>query len=54
MGFVLGLGLALVVGLGLQFGSGIFTNDKNVLHLISIGVPVFLFSTSTKQVLEDT
>ncbi|KAI7997990.1 Protein DETOXIFICATION 43 [Camellia lanceoleosa] len=38
MGFVLGLGLAVVVGLGLQFGSGIFTKDKNVVHLISIGI----------------
>uniref|UniRef100_A0A803LBZ5 Protein DETOXIFICATION n=1 Tax=Chenopodium quinoa TaxID=63459 RepID=A0A803LBZ5_CHEQI len=39
MSFVLGLGLAVVVGLGLQFGDGIFTSDKRVLHLISIGVP---------------
>ncbi|XP_028091323.1 protein DETOXIFICATION 43-like isoform X1 [Camellia sinensis] len=39
MGFVLGLGLTVVVGLGLQFGSGIFTKDKNVVHLISIGIP---------------
>ncbi|KAL7169349.1 hypothetical protein ACSBR2_034403 [Camellia fascicularis] len=39
MGFVLDLGLAVVVGLGLQFGSGIFTKDKNVVHLISIGIP---------------
>ncbi|XP_028054906.1 protein DETOXIFICATION 42-like isoform X2 [Camellia sinensis] len=33
----LGLRLAVVVGLRLQFG--IFTNDKNVVHLISIGIP---------------
>ncbi|PSS09993.1 Protein DETOXIFICATION like [Actinidia chinensis var. chinensis] len=39
MGFVLGLGLAVVVGLGLQFGSGIFSKDKHVIHLISIGIP---------------
>ncbi|XP_059651843.1 protein DETOXIFICATION 43 [Cornus florida] len=39
MGFVLGLGLAVLVGLGLQFGSGIFTKDKNVIHYISIGIP---------------
>lgn len=39
MAFVLGLGLTLVVGLGLQFGSVVFSNDKNVLRLISIGVP---------------
>ncbi|CAL5371963.1 unnamed protein product [Camellia sinensis] len=35
----LGLRLAVVVGLRLQFGSGIFTKDKNVVHLISIGIP---------------
>ncbi|KAL0339087.1 UNVERIFIED_CONTAM: protein DETOXIFICATION 43 [Sesamum angustifolium] len=39
MGFVMGLGLALVVGLGLQFGSGIFSKDKNVIHIIAIGIP---------------
>lgn len=39
MGFVLGLGLAVVVGLGLQFGAGIFSNNVNVLGLISVGVP---------------
>ncbi|XP_052193286.1 protein DETOXIFICATION 43 isoform X3 [Diospyros lotus] len=39
MGFVLGLGLAVVVGLGLRFGSGIFSNDKNVILLIGIGIP---------------
>lgn len=37
MAFVLGLGLSLVVGLGLQFGSVVFTQDKHVLHLITIG-----------------
>ncbi|KAL2251218.1 UNVERIFIED_CONTAM: Protein DETOXIFICATION 43 [Sesamum indicum] len=39
MGFVMGLGLALVVGLGLQFGSGIFSKDKSVIHIIAIGIP---------------
>ncbi|KAI3445026.1 hypothetical protein Pfo_001691 [Paulownia fortunei] len=39
MGFILGLGLALFVGLGLQFGSGIFSKDKNVIHMIAIGIP---------------
>lgn len=43
MGFVLGLGLALAVGLGLQFGSGIFSKDKSVIHLIAIGIPVYIF-----------
>ncbi|KAF5936117.1 hypothetical protein HYC85_027246 [Camellia sinensis] len=38
----LGLRLAVVVGLRLQFGSGIFTKDKNVVHLISIGIPVLV------------
>lgn len=40
LGFVLGLGLSVVVGLGLYFGSGIFTKDVNVVHLINIGIPV--------------
>ncbi|KAK3223998.1 hypothetical protein Dsin_011023 [Dipteronia sinensis] len=39
MGFVLGFGLAVVVGAGLYFGSGIFSSDINVIHLIHIGVP---------------
>ncbi|KAI3739954.1 hypothetical protein L2E82_30368 [Cichorium intybus] len=39
MGFVMGLGVALFIGLGLEFGSGIFTKDTNVIHIISIGVP---------------
>ncbi|KAF2293592.1 hypothetical protein GH714_003133 [Hevea brasiliensis] len=39
MSFVLGLGLAVVVGLGLHFGDGIFSKDPNVLYIISIGIP---------------
>ncbi|KAL6495675.1 Protein DETOXIFICATION 43 [Orobanche gracilis] len=39
MGFVLGLGLAVFVGLGLQFGSGVFTKDQNVIRMISVGIP---------------
>ncbi|KAK8639863.1 hypothetical protein V6N13_138229 [Hibiscus sabdariffa] len=39
MSFVLGVGLAVVVGVGLYFGSGIFSKDASVIHLISIGVP---------------
>ena len=42
MGFVLGLGLAVFVGVGLQFGGRVFSRDVNVLHLISIGIPVCL------------
>lgn len=45
MAFVLGLGLSLVVGLGLQFGSVAFSKDKHVLHLITIGVPVSIYSS---------
>lgn len=40
MGFVLGLLLAVVVGLGLCFGSGVFSKDKNVIGFITIGIPV--------------
>lgn len=39
MCFVMGIGLAVFVGLGLYFGSGIFSKDKNVVLLISIGIP---------------
>lgn len=40
MGFVLGVGLSLVVGFGLYFGAGIFSKNVNVIHFIRIGVPV--------------
>ncbi|KAM3323409.1 protein DETOXIFICATION 43 [Capsicum chacoense] len=39
MGFVLGFGLALLVGIGLYFGSGVFSKDKNVIRLITIAIP---------------
>ncbi|KAL5543406.1 hypothetical protein UlMin_007190 [Ulmus minor] len=39
MSFVLGVGLALLVGVGLYFGAGVFSRDVNVLHLIRIGLP---------------
>ncbi|CAI0412698.1 unnamed protein product [Linum tenue] len=39
LGWLLGLVLALVLGLGLTFGARIFTNDVDVLHLIGIGIP---------------
>ncbi|KAK4756672.1 hypothetical protein SAY87_006799 [Trapa incisa] len=39
MGFILGLGLAVVVGIGLRFGSVVFSKDVNVQHLIFVGVP---------------
>lgn len=42
----MGHGLAAVVGLGLYFGSGVFSKDKNVIRLITIGVPVFPYINS--------
>ncbi|KAI6675845.1 hypothetical protein NL676_036641 [Syzygium grande] len=39
MGFVLGLGLTVIVGVGLRFGSGVFSKDVNVQHLIFVGIP---------------
>ncbi|KAL9272053.1 DETOXIFICATION 43-like protein [Drosera capensis] len=39
MGFVLGLGLAVFVGLGLRFGGIIFSKDVSVLNLIYIAIP---------------
>lgn len=40
MALVLSMGLALVVGLGLQYGSVVFTRDKHVLQIIAKVVPV--------------
>lgn len=42
MGFVLGLGLSVFVGLGLYFGAGIFSKDPSVIHLMAIGIPVLI------------
>ncbi|WMV10834.1 hypothetical protein MTR67_004219 [Solanum verrucosum] len=39
MGLVLGFGLAMFVAIGLYFGSGVFSKDKNVIRLIIIAIP---------------
>ncbi|KAH8520064.1 hypothetical protein H0E87_001503 [Populus deltoides] len=39
MSFILGIGLAVVVGLALHFGDIIFSKDPNVLRIIAIGIP---------------
>ncbi|KAK4782944.1 hypothetical protein SAY86_007318 [Trapa natans] len=39
MGLVLGLGLAVVVWIGLRFGSRVFSKDANVQNIIFIGIP---------------
>ncbi|XP_071719683.1 protein DETOXIFICATION 42-like isoform X2 [Rutidosis leptorrhynchoides] len=39
LGLVLGVALAVLLGVGLQFGARLFTKDVGVLHLISIGIP---------------
>ncbi|KAL8262960.1 hypothetical protein R6Q59_024309 [Mikania micrantha] len=39
LGLVLGVALAVFLGVGLQFGARLFTKDAGVLHLISIGIP---------------
>ncbi|OIW11764.1 hypothetical protein TanjilG_10966 [Lupinus angustifolius] len=39
MSFVLGVGLSLVVGFGLYFGAGIFSQDVLVVKLIRLGLP---------------
>ena len=46
MGFVLGLGLSVFVGLGLYFGAGVFSKDAAVIHLIAIGIPVLIIPLS--------
>lgn len=39
LGLVLGVALAVLLGVGLHFGARLFTKDAGVLHLISIGIP---------------
>ncbi|XP_022147762.1 protein DETOXIFICATION 43 [Momordica charantia] len=39
MSFILGVGLAIVVGIGMFFGAGIFSRDIHVQHLIHLGIP---------------
>ncbi|XP_077214285.1 protein DETOXIFICATION 42-like [Tasmannia lanceolata] len=39
LGVVLGLFLAAVLGIGLQFASRLFTNDVHVVQLMRIGIP---------------
>ena len=41
MGLVAGFGLLVLVASGLYFGAGVFTTDKNVLHLMYLGIPVY-------------
>ncbi|GAU36196.1 hypothetical protein TSUD_363500 [Trifolium subterraneum] len=38
-GFILGLGLSLIVGVGLYFGAGIFSKNAQVIHYIRVAVP---------------
>ncbi|KAL0708364.1 hypothetical protein Bca4012_074790 [Brassica carinata] len=51
MSFVLGLGLSVFVGLGLYFGSGVFSKDPAVIHLIAIGIPVGVAAVSIAAVI---
>ncbi|KAK1411979.1 hypothetical protein QVD17_32880 [Tagetes erecta] len=39
LGLVLGVALAVFLGVGLHYGARLFTKDVGVLHLISIGIP---------------
>ncbi|CAL5196298.1 unnamed protein product [Lathyrus oleraceus] len=39
-GFLLGVGLSLIVGVGLYFGAGIFSKNLQVIHFIRIGAPI--------------
>ena len=40
MSFILGVGLAVFVGIGMFFGAGIFSRDIQVQYLIHLGIPV--------------
>lgn len=52
LGLVLGLILAVILGVGMRFGARLFTDDVNVLHLISIGIPVLLMSETSNSTFE--
>lgn len=39
LGLLLGLVLAVFLGVGMTFGARLFTSDVDVLHLIGIGIP---------------
>ncbi|KAJ6968113.1 hypothetical protein D5086_029059 [Populus alba] len=47
---VLGLVLSIILSVGLQFASRLFTKDASVLHLISVGIP-FVAATQPINVL---
>ncbi|KAF9664719.1 hypothetical protein SADUNF_Sadunf16G0047400 [Salix dunnii] len=47
---VLGLVLSIILAVGLQFSSRLFTKDASVLHLISVGIP-FVAATQPINVL---
>jgi hypothetical protein len=51
MSFILGLGLAVFVGLGLHFGGVIFSKDPDVLHIIAFGIPVIPIYKSITRML---
>ncbi|KAK3408553.1 hypothetical protein EUGRSUZ_J00768 [Eucalyptus grandis] len=40
LGLLLGLALAVLLGVGMHFGARLFTTDVGVLRVISIGIPV--------------
>ncbi|KAM7260294.1 hypothetical protein ACFE04_016035 [Oxalis oulophora] len=48
MSVILGLGLALVVGLVMRFGEGIFSKDVNVLHIIATAIPMAMVTIEKK------
>lgn len=48
LGLVLGLVLAVTLGMGMKYGAKLFTSDANVLNLISIGIPVIVFFEKKK------
>ncbi|KAG9449439.1 hypothetical protein H6P81_009404 [Aristolochia fimbriata] len=39
LGMALGVFLAVMLGVGMKFGSGVFTKDINVIKLMQIGIP---------------
>ena len=47
LSIVLGVALAVLLGLGMEFGSRVFTKDVNVLKIVHKGLPVLYYPISS-------
>lgn len=54
LGFVLGTALTVLLGLGMQFGAGVFTKDAAVIKTIHKAVPVLIKLLLSSQIISQT